>query len=112
VEMHIEIRGSAKALDGRHAAAPRPGHAAGAELVGADLSAPLDERTIRGTRRAIPSTASSGRASARSSAGSGELPHGDPRGVLRLRAPELVELEVYLLWRARGMPVETPTVRP
>jgi sulfur-oxidizing protein SoxA len=27
-------------------------------------------------------------------------------------APELVELELYLNWRARGMPVETPGVRP
>ena len=27
-------------------------------------------------------------------------------------APELVELELYLMWRARGMPVETPAVRP
>lgn len=25
---------------------------------------------------------------------------------------EMVELEVYLLWRARGMPLETPAVRP
>lgn len=27
-------------------------------------------------------------------------------------SPELVELELYLAWRARGMPVETPAVRP
>jgi sulfur-oxidizing protein SoxA len=27
-------------------------------------------------------------------------------------APELVELELYLLWRARGMKLETPGVRP
>ncbi|HTT10777.1 MAG TPA: sulfur oxidation c-type cytochrome SoxA [Burkholderiaceae bacterium] len=27
-------------------------------------------------------------------------------------APELVELELYLMWRARGMEVETPAVRP
>jgi L-cysteine S-thiosulfotransferase len=27
-------------------------------------------------------------------------------------APELVELEAYLMWRARGLPVETPAVRP
>jgi sulfur-oxidizing protein SoxA len=27
-------------------------------------------------------------------------------------APELVELELYLMSRARGMPVETPAVRP
>jgi L-cysteine S-thiosulfotransferase len=27
-------------------------------------------------------------------------------------APELVELELYLMWRARGMKVETPAVRP
>jgi sulfur-oxidizing protein SoxA len=27
-------------------------------------------------------------------------------------APELVELESYLMWRARGMPIETPGVRP
>jgi sulfur-oxidizing protein SoxA len=27
-------------------------------------------------------------------------------------APELVDLEFYLLWRARGMAVETPAVRP
>ena len=27
-------------------------------------------------------------------------------------APELVELEVYLMLRARGMPIETPAVRP
>lgn len=25
---------------------------------------------------------------------------------------EMVELEFYLLWRARGMPLETPAVRP
>jgi sulfur-oxidizing protein SoxA len=29
-----------------------------------------------------------------------------------LGAPELVELELYLMWRARGMPLETPGVRP
>lgn len=27
-------------------------------------------------------------------------------------APELVNLELYLMWRARGMPLETPAVRP
>ncbi len=27
-------------------------------------------------------------------------------------APELVDLEFYLMWRARGLPVETPAVRP
>jgi sulfur-oxidizing protein SoxA len=27
-------------------------------------------------------------------------------------APENVELELYLMWRARGMPLETPAVRP
>ncbi len=27
-------------------------------------------------------------------------------------APEHVELELYLMWRARGLPVETPAVRP
>ncbi|HEU4367045.1 MAG TPA: sulfur oxidation c-type cytochrome SoxA [Methylomirabilota bacterium] len=27
-------------------------------------------------------------------------------------APELVELELYLMWRARGMPLEAPAVRP
>lgn len=27
-------------------------------------------------------------------------------------APELVDLELYLMWRARGMPMETPGVRP
>jgi len=27
-------------------------------------------------------------------------------------APELVELELYLMWRARGMAIETPAVRP
>ena len=27
-------------------------------------------------------------------------------------APELVELELYLMWRARGMKIETPAVRP
>jgi sulfur-oxidizing protein SoxA len=27
-------------------------------------------------------------------------------------APEDVDLELYLMWRARGMPVETPAVRP
>jgi sulfur-oxidizing protein SoxA len=29
-----------------------------------------------------------------------------------LGAPELVELELYLMWRARGMTIETPAVRP
>ena len=29
-----------------------------------------------------------------------------------LGAPEYVDLELYLMWRARGMPVETPAVRP
>jgi L-cysteine S-thiosulfotransferase len=29
-----------------------------------------------------------------------------------LGAPEYVDLELYLAWRARGMPVETPAVRP
>jgi sulfur-oxidizing protein SoxA len=27
-------------------------------------------------------------------------------------APELVELELYLMTRAGGMPIETPAVRP
>ncbi|HEY6992413.1 MAG TPA: sulfur oxidation c-type cytochrome SoxA [Xanthobacteraceae bacterium] len=27
-------------------------------------------------------------------------------------APEYVDLELYLMWRARGMPLETPAVRP
>ena len=27
-------------------------------------------------------------------------------------APELVDLELYLMWRARGLPTETPAVRP
>jgi sulfur-oxidizing protein SoxA len=27
-------------------------------------------------------------------------------------APEVVALEAYLMWRARGMPMETPGVRP
>jgi sulfur-oxidizing protein SoxA len=27
-------------------------------------------------------------------------------------APEYVSLELYLMWRARGLPVETPAVRP
>ncbi|HXW26018.1 MAG TPA: sulfur oxidation c-type cytochrome SoxA [Xanthobacteraceae bacterium] len=27
-------------------------------------------------------------------------------------ATEMVELELYLMWRARGMPMETPAVRP
>jgi sulfur-oxidizing protein SoxA len=27
-------------------------------------------------------------------------------------APEQVDLELYLMWRARGMPMETPAVRP
>jgi sulfur-oxidizing protein SoxA len=29
-----------------------------------------------------------------------------------LGAPEYVELELYLMWRARGMPLESPGVRP
>jgi sulfur-oxidizing protein SoxA len=29
-----------------------------------------------------------------------------------LGAPELVELELFLMWRARGMKIETPAVRP
>jgi len=27
-------------------------------------------------------------------------------------APELVDLELYLMWRARGMPMDAPAVRP
>ena len=27
-------------------------------------------------------------------------------------APEYVDMEVYLMWRARGMTLETPAVRP
>jgi sulfur-oxidizing protein SoxA len=27
-------------------------------------------------------------------------------------APEYVDLEIFLMWRARGMPIETPAVRP
>jgi len=27
-------------------------------------------------------------------------------------APEMVDLELYLMWRARGMTIETPAVRP
>jgi sulfur-oxidizing protein SoxA len=29
-----------------------------------------------------------------------------------LGAPELIDLELFLMWRARGMPIETPAVRP
>ena len=29
-----------------------------------------------------------------------------------LGAREYVELEMYLMWRARGMPLEAPGVRP
>jgi L-cysteine S-thiosulfotransferase len=29
-----------------------------------------------------------------------------------LGAPELVDLELFLMWRARGMPMEAPAVRP
>jgi sulfur-oxidizing protein SoxA len=29
-----------------------------------------------------------------------------------LGSPEFVDLELYLMWRARGMPLETPAVRP
>jgi L-cysteine S-thiosulfotransferase len=29
-----------------------------------------------------------------------------------LGAPELVDLELYLMWRARGLPIEAPAVRP
>jgi sulfur-oxidizing protein SoxA len=29
-----------------------------------------------------------------------------------LGSPEFVELEMYLMWRARGMPLESPGVRP
>jgi L-cysteine S-thiosulfotransferase len=27
-------------------------------------------------------------------------------------APEVVNLELYLMWRARGLSIETPAVRP
>ena len=27
-------------------------------------------------------------------------------------APEYVDMELYLMWRARGMKIETPAVRP
>jgi L-cysteine S-thiosulfotransferase len=27
-------------------------------------------------------------------------------------SPEFVDLELYLMWRARGMKLETPAVRP
>ena len=27
-------------------------------------------------------------------------------------APEIVDLELYLAWRARGLTLETPAVRP
>jgi len=27
-------------------------------------------------------------------------------------APEYVSLELYLMWRARGLPIEAPAVRP
>jgi len=27
-------------------------------------------------------------------------------------AAEFVDLELYLMWRARGLPLETPAVRP
>jgi sulfur-oxidizing protein SoxA len=33
-------------------------------------------------------------------------------GAPALGAPELVDLELYLMWRARGLPMETPGVRP
>jgi sulfur-oxidizing protein SoxA len=29
-----------------------------------------------------------------------------------LGADDYVDLEIFLMWRARGMPVETPAVRP
>jgi sulfur-oxidizing protein SoxA len=27
-------------------------------------------------------------------------------------SPEFIALETYLMWRARGMPMESPAVRP
>ena len=46
-------------------------------------------------------------------AAAAQLPHRHARGRRRRWArQELVELELYLMWRARGMPLETPGVRP
>ncbi len=41
-----------------------------------------------------------------------QLPRRHARRKLHVGAPELVDLELYLMWRARGMPLETPAVRP
>jgi len=32
--------------------------------------------------------------------------------VLPFGADDYVDLEIFLAWRARGMPIETPAVRP
>jgi sulfur-oxidizing protein SoxA len=37
---------------------------------------------------------------------------GTRRQLAEFGSPELVELELYLMWRARGMKLETPAVRP
>jgi L-cysteine S-thiosulfotransferase len=34
------------------------------------------------------------------------------RAIYEISAPEYVDLQLYLMWRARGMNVETPAVRP
>ena len=69
-------------------------------------------RYRRATPPAIRSTGWNGRRSARCSGGCATACSGCAPRPIALGAPEYVDLELYLVWRARGMPVETPAVRP
>ena len=66
----------------------------------------------RRIRPAIRSTAWNGRRSARCSGGCATASSACAPSLIAYGAPEYVELELYLMWRARGMAIETPAVRP
>ena len=69
-------------------------------------------RSRRRIRPAIQSTGSNGRASARSSGGCATVWSGSAPSPTSTARRSVVELELFLMWRARGMAIETPGVRP
>ena len=64
------------------------------------------------SRPAIRSTGSSGRASARCSGACATASIGMRAEPYAYGAPEFVDLELYLMWRARGMKMEIPRRPP
>ena len=75
-------------------------------------TSPAPPITPGASRPAIRSTGWNGNRSARCSAACATASPASAPRPYDYGAPELVELELYLMSRARGMPIETPAVRP